>query len=115
MINSKLVCLIILFILSFLIAGNIWGNEMDSIYSDYRRPLSDGPYVIFQRDSLLILEIRADSLMINVQEIQAESTVYIQELGQYVSIQQDFPPSNISKFQICPWEPGTKLRLSFSK
>ncbi|MFC1888011.1 metallophosphoesterase [Candidatus Cloacimonadota bacterium] len=72
---------------------------MDSIYADYTRPITDGPYLIFQEDSLLVLEIESDSLKVIIQDLQEVEKIFINSIGHSVNVRQIFSPSSQFEYQ----------------
>lgn len=59
-------------------------------FSDYTRPITDGPYIFFQRDSLLIKEIIADSVYNEKIPISSSATVKIKQIGHQIEIRSKF-------------------------
>jgi calcineurin-like phosphoesterase family protein len=101
--NFKIISFIICLFLS---STQLWGDDMDSLFADYSRPINDGPYIFFLEDSLQILEITADSVSLQKTGSTDKQNCYINSIGHSVQIGRDFQPekqtvySNVEKFMV---------------
>jgi hypothetical protein len=97
--NPKNICLTLLLILSFLLPEVLSGEQMQGIFSDYLRPINDGPYIFFQGDSLLIKEIIADSIYTRKMLYTGSDTVRINPVGHWVEINNNFEQPEKNQFE----------------